>query len=1479
MAEETNRRSVVPGSPEAREQVQSQLGFTLPPPPLPDELGQRTTKIINDYNTQTGEFGEDSPLYGQSAQEILEQLQEIKLENGNNEKLGLMIASFEEIAKEETKIPMMQQISTGFREAWDGISTGVRKSEQGTLDAIFDPMLDLAGIRITEDGVHISQPKAVYSPENLGTRTKISPLGLHTVPKTQRMFHFEEALQGKGQQAWTSLPKERKSLITIPGGPEPQTWVGETYEGLTQAGMSWAIGEKTLNTAKALQTAIPKLKNFFSTPAVQGVLNTATGEALTLQARDRFAGMLVEMGVDSKALKYIAGAPDEDAFTQRFKSYLDGAFTFMGGGLIIEPFVKMGRAAFNMGWFAGKEKNPEKAAALMNESERYLNRLLNTVPSVDEKTGKFIVHDPLVKIKEPTEASVESGVEELQKLEKQLQDKVNVEEAVLDTEEVATSTKRSESVLPTGKEPTPVQADDIDINEFFNIDPYKDIAFGDTTVKINFDRIDSINSVKELFNRMLIQIEQANPTSLSYGPKGKARKLKDGTYVTKGNVLTFEEIKKRAGAAEKQLRDLGYSPDRFVAGFKATTETLPHLMLASRDLVVGKLTWMDAKAKAWKQIKQDQGGTLTTKQKHTFVKQLLSSANMLAEMRGSQRDIARAQAAQRIDAVDPEKRLTLYEAIIKDVTGSLTVKGGEAKLFKMIDHLDSLESVNQFANVFKKNNITRIFDAINFMGINNFLSNLSTQTVNNVGSFAMLNLLTAEKYIGAASRMLPGVGGAGEVTFNEANAHVFGIVQSLFESVFIGIDKDVFKRSALGQGWEGFKELDTGLQSYDIEHVTGGSLERFAGLKVPDAFNATEFEEFFKLKPGTFPEYLRTVINGTGTAMGLPGRMLMSGDGFFRAINYRSAIHSLAMRRASEEGLTGKALQKRYTEIVKNLPEDIDQLAQTYAQVSLFQQKLDKSGIEGIFRKIEDARKRPLLDSDRNILRQLLVNPASSFLTSKIPFFRTPYNIFKQTLIERNPAAHLMRYVGGAADQWGRWVGGFEQDPNNYRAKFHSDEAFKQDVIAKSTTGGMFLFLGYSLGGGDFLGSDEAREVLTPKGTSVSVTGGSDPSFTGRDIASDQLRQQPEIFIRNLSTLDATSIPIGRVDPLASLVMAGSIIGNYEAFTRNHVDPFREKGNVDVNNLQAALEERQARILFQMGNFFTDKAMLRGLKDIVQDTLGPSADPSKLVRDYVTKFAGQPPLANFVRGIKSATENQRYYPEGRIKEVYVPTEEGDVKKSRTNFGIPNLSEEKIKHLSFIDHLIREYADEWRKVNILDMNPQTNDPIIRDGAIPMIDLEGNPVGFNDREVSIYERFLEQNLIPFGGKKVNETNTSVLITGLGIKFTHPKRWTHLAVGNEKIPLTSEQKLYWALKFGLANRNSFKHDTKLVNQLKKHGPKLAERYTDLYLENKVGVYKKLQINKNIAKMDMIATYPELDRRWAELQIKNATETMIGE
>ncbi len=1600
MTEETNRKSVVPGSPEAREQLKSQLGFTLTPPPLPDELGQRTVKIINDYNTQSGEFREGTPLYGQSAQEILEKLQKIKLQNGNNEKLGLMIGAFEEISKEETKIPMMQQISTSFGEAWNGISTGVRKSEQGTLDAIFNPMLDLAGIRITEDGVHISSPKHVPLPD--GTPSQQIKRGL---------------IKGQGT-GWSNLPPEsaRKSLITIPGGPEPETWVGETYEGLTQAGMSWAIGDKTLNTAKALQTAIPKLKNFFSTPAVQGVLNTATGEALTLQAKDRFAGLLVEMGVDSEALKYIAGAPDEDAFTARFKSYLDGAFTAMGAGIIIEPILKLGRAGFNMGWFAGKEKNPEKAAALLDESEKYLNRLLNTVPSVDDKTGKFIVNDPLVKIQEPVEESVESGVDELQQLEKKLKDEVgvevipptiediktiiergdashkyvfhtsnNLEEVVQDglgigglsgtpvedegygefvhvflredlpesmqwadlgdvslykeykknIKPIATfvnddlgdyrgygsraeelgdgpqpkvdpkddlvtykkqqklnekyrktieklygkSTKRSESVLPANKEPSPVQADDININEFFNIDPYKDVAFGDTTVKINFDRIDSINSVKELFNRMLIQIEQANPTSLSYGPKGKARKLKDGTYVTKGNVLTFEEIKKRAGHAEKQLRDMGYSPERFVAGFKATTETLPHLMLASRDLVVGKLTWMDEKVKAWKQIRKDQDGTLTPKQKLKFVQQLLSSANMVAEMRGSQRDIARAQAAQRINSVDSEKRITMYEAIIKDVTGSLTVKGGEAKLFKMIDHLDSLESVNQFANVFKKNNITRIFDAINFMGINSFLANLSTQTVNNVGSFALLNLLTAEKYIGAASRILPGVGGAGEVNFNEANAHVFGIVQSLFESSFIGLDENIFRRSALGQGWEGFKELDTGLQNYDIDHVSGGSLERFAGLKVPDAFNAAEFEEFFKLKPGTFPDYLRTVINGTGTIMGLPGRMLMSGDGFFRSINYRSAIHSLAMRRASEEGLTGRELQKRYTEIVKNLPEDIDQLAQTYAQVSLFQQNLDKGGIEGIFKAIEDSRKRPLMDSDKGILRQLLVNPASSFLTSKIPFFKTPYNIFKQTLIERNPAAHLMRYVGGALDQWGRWVGGIEPDPNNYRAKFHSDEAFKQDVIAKSTTGGMFLFLGYSLGGGDFLGADKAREVITPEGTDVSITGGSDPTFTGRDIAQDQLRQQPEIFIRNLSTLDATSIPIGRADPIASLVMAGSIIGNYEAFTRNHVDPFRDEGNVDVNNLQAALDERQARLMFQVGNFFMDKAMLRGLSDIFQDTVAPNADPSKLARDYVTKFAGQAPLANFWRGIKSATENQRMYPEGRIKEVYVPTEEGDVKKSRTNFEIPNLSKEKLKHLSFIDKLLREWADEWRKVNILDMDPQTNDPIIRTGAVPMVDLEGNPIGFNDREVNIYERFLEQNLIPFSGKKVNETNTSVLISGLDIKFTHPKRWTHLTVGNEKIPLSSEQKLYWAVKFGLANRNSFKQDTKLVNQLKKHGLKLAERYTDVYLDNKVAVYKKLQINKNIAKMDMIQTYPELQRRWSELQIKNSTETMIGE
>ena len=88
-----------------------------------------------------------------------------------------------------------------------------------------------------------------------------------------------------------------------------------------------------------------------------------------------------------------------------------------------------------------------------------------------------------------------------------------------------------------------------------------------------------------------------------------------------------------------------------------------------------------------------------------------------------------------------------------------------------------------------------------------------------------------------------------------------------------------------------------------------------------------------------------------------------------------------------------------------------------------------------------------------------------------------------------------------------------------------------------------------------------------------------------------------------------------------------------------------------------------------------------------------------------------------------------------------------------------------------------------------------------------------------------------------------------------------------------------LHWAVNFGRRNRNAFSKYNKTVKQLKTQGSALASLYPKQFLKMKTEIYQNLKMNKEAAKWDMIMTYPDLNNRYIESTIKNATETMIGE
>jgi hypothetical protein len=118
-----------------------------------------------------------------------------------------------------------------------------------------------------------------------------------------------------------------------------------------------------------------------------------------------------------------------------------------------------------------------------------------------------------------------------------------------------------------------------------------------------------------------------------------------------------------------------------------------------------------------------------------------------------------------------------------------------------------------------------------------------------------------------------------------------------------------------------------------------------------------------------------------GTAVRTPSRFLMASDEFFKAINFRMEMNAQALRKATSEGLEGKAAARRTAELLQD-PDFIKQvkpIAEEFAAYQTFQKELGAAGSAAM----------ALRDS----------HPAFKLV---MPFIKTPTNILKY-VGERTP--------------------------------------------------------------------------------------------------------------------------------------------------------------------------------------------------------------------------------------------------------------------------------------------------------------------------------------------------------------------------------------------------------------------------------------------------------------------------------------------
>lgn len=369
---------------------------------------------------------------------------------------------------------------------------------------------------------------------------------------------------------------------------------------------------------------------------------------------------------------------------------------------------------------------------------------------------------------------------------------------------------------------------------------------------------------------------------------------------------------------------------------------LAETMLASRDLLVKEMKKLDQLAKA-----AETGGDNEALE---FRAQLELVAQLQAQIKGAQTEIARALSSFRIPARDG----TAAEAMRgKDLTTLLEDYGGVDDIRDMAkaynqqgDNVAAKAAITRAGSKFKK-----FTDAFYEAWINILLSNPVTHTKNIVGAFLTTFAHVPETYaaagIGALRRAR---GGEGGVYFGEANAQMFGAMMAF--------------REAFGAAGKAFR---TG------ENVMPGTkIEGSSGRRHTQAFSAE----------GMQAQNFGTAIDVLGHMMTMgrvPTRALEFEDTFFKVVAHRMSLYEQAYRSGINKGKRGEALSTHIAEFVFDPPSSALTQADAHAKYVTLQSDLDSTG-----KKLKGLRDVP-------------------GLRYFMPFFKTPYNAFKYAFIDRGP--------------------------------------------------------------------------------------------------------------------------------------------------------------------------------------------------------------------------------------------------------------------------------------------------------------------------------------------------------------------------------------------------------------------------------------------------------------------------------------------
>lgn len=442
--------------------------------------------------------------------------------------------------------------------------------------------------------------------------------------------------------------------------------------------------------------------------------------------------------------------------------------------------------------------------------------------------------------------------------------------------------------------------------------------------------------------------------------------------------------------------------------------------------------------------------------------------------------------------------------------------GGAERIEKLAQALTMAPDARVANEIAQRGITSKFWDGVTELWLNGLLSSTRTMTVNLTGNALFTAWQIPETFMAGTIGSLRAIGGNADVDrvyMGEAIAQLYGSLESIGDAFRAG------KRGFM----TGQPTNPEDFMKYEVPRVRAISSDQLGIGGAPGA-----------------------LIDIFGAVVRTPTRVLLAQDEAFKTMGRRMSVNQMAYRKAMQEGTTLREKANLLQQYRANPTDDMTKGANDFAHYITFQQDLGSMG--RAMQKFSNTK---------------LTNLEIPILKFMFPFVRTPINIFKAGMVERNPV--------------------FAPLSREFRAEIKAGGARRDVALAKVASGA---------------GTISYAAYLSSQGL-ITGAGPSDPRERRAWLRAGHIPYSMKVGDK--------WVQYSRVEPVAFLIGA----------TADIIEGYRALGKRDVSH-QKDLSDLAALVVAATASNITNKTFMTGAADF----FNVMEDPNRYGGQWISRFAG-----------------------------------------------------------------------------------------------------------------------------------------------------------------------------------------------------------------------------------------------------------------